>query len=311
MTRTLTIGTRASKLALAQTQLVMQALLATQSDLVVRVEHITTKGDLVLDRPLATIGDKQLFIAEIEEALRAGRIDLAVHSAKDLAAEMPPDLALVAFPPRADPHDVVITRAGGALADLPANAVLGTGSARRRCQVRALRPDLRIADLRGNVDTRLRKLHDGHYDAILLAQAGLERLGLGEAITQTLTVQEMIPAVGQGVLALEARYDDTQVAQLVAPLDHQATRMAITAERAFLARIGGGCHAPVAAYARLEGATLTITGMVGAEDGPIVREALVASGEEAPALVGVRLAENLLAHGGAVLLGLERDDHDD
>jgi hydroxymethylbilane synthase len=182
----LVIGTRSSKLALAQTQMIRDGLLAAHPDLTIAVEHITTKGDLILDRPLSAIGDKGLFVTEIEDALRQGRIDLAVHSAKDLPSELPPDMALAAFPPRADPRDALIAREGRRLADLPEGAHVGTSSLRRACQLRHLRPDLRIGDLRGNVDTRLRKLHEGLYDAIVLAAAGLERLGRAGEISEYL-----------------------------------------------------------------------------------------------------------------------------
>ncbi|HWQ14357.1 MAG TPA: hydroxymethylbilane synthase, partial [Roseiflexaceae bacterium] len=197
----LVIGTRASKLALAQTHMVRAALLAAHPGLEVAVQHITTKGDVILDRPLSAIGDKGLFVVEIEEALRAGRVDIAVHSAKDLPSALPPDMALVAFPRRADPRDALVSRGGLRLAALPAGALVGTSSLRRACQLRALRPDLRVEDLRGNVDTRLRKLRDGRYDAIVLAAAGLQRLGLDHEVTEYLAPEVMVPAVGPGVLA--------------------------------------------------------------------------------------------------------------
>jgi hydroxymethylbilane synthase len=191
------IGTRSSKLALAQTHMIRDALLAAHPDITIEVEHITTKGDVILDRPLSAIGDKGLFVTEIEEALRAGRIDLAVHSAKDLPSELPPDMAIAAFPRRADARDALIARAGLGLADLPAGACVGTSSLRRACQLRRLRPDLRIADLRGNVDTRLRKLHEGMYDAVVLAAAGLDRLGLAHEVTELLDPHDMHAAGGQ------------------------------------------------------------------------------------------------------------------
>jgi hydroxymethylbilane synthase len=187
---------------LAQTALIRAALLAVHPGLTLETEQITTKGDLVRDRPLSAIGDKGLFVAEIEQALRAGVIDLAVHSGKDLPSELPPDMALAAFPRRADPRDVLVARVGRRLADLPDGARIGTSSLRRACQLRHARPDLQIVDLRGNVDTRLRKLHEGHYDAIVLAAAGLDRLGMAELVTEWLEPDLMLPAVGQGVLAI-------------------------------------------------------------------------------------------------------------
>lgn len=295
------IGTRGSKLALAQTELVRAALLAAYPRLQVKIEQITTKGDLVLDQPLSAIGDKGLFVAEIEEALRIGRIDLAVHSGKDLPSELPPDMAIAAFLQRADPRDALIAREGLLLAELPAGARVGTSSLRRACQLRHLRPDLEIVNLRGNVDTRLRKFREGQYDAIVLAAAGLDRLGLAGEVTEWLAPETMLPAVSQGALAIEVRANDTATAALLAPLDDAATRAAATAERAFLARIGGGCQTPVAAYARIEGEMLVMEGMVGANDGRLVRVA--AAGPLAqPAALGVRLADVVLAHGGREML---------
>lgn len=297
--RTLTIGTRRSKLALAQTHTVRDALLAAHPGLSVRLEEITTRGDVVLDRPLSAIGGKGLFVAEIEEAMRAGQVDLAVHSAKDLPATLPPDMALAATPRRADPRDALVSRGGLALAELPQGAVVGTSSLRRACQLRALRPDLQIAALRGNVDTRLRKLHAGEYDAIVLAAAGLERLGLAHAVAEYLAPELMVPAAGQGVLGIEARAGDDAVLALLTALDDPAARLAITAERAFLARIGGGCQSPVGAYARLKGDGLHIIGMIGARDGRPLRGER--SGPAAdPAALGASLAEELLAVGGLV-----------
>jgi hydroxymethylbilane synthase len=298
----LVIGTRASKLALAQTHAVRDALLAAHPGLEVGVEHITTKGDLVLDRPLSAIGDKGLFVTEIEEAMRAGRIDLAVHSAKDLPSQLPDDMALAAFPRRADPRDALIALHGETLDTLPKGASVGTSSLRRACQLRHLRPDLRIEDLRGNVDTRLRKLHEGQYDAIVLAAAGLERLGLlGEASELLDPSTVMIPAVAQGILGLEVRAGDTDVIALLAPLGDRDSQIAATAERAFLARIGGGCQVPLGAYAQVASETLTITGMIGARDGRLVRATHTGPAAE-PAALGTALAELLLAEGGAELL---------
>jgi hydroxymethylbilane synthase len=296
------IGTRASKLALAQTAMIRAALEQAHAGLQVAVEHITTKGDIILDRPLSAIGDKGLFVTEIEDALRAGRIDLAVHSAKDLPSELPPDMALVAFPPREDPRDALVARDGMLLADLPRGARVGTSSLRRGCQLRALRPDLQIADLRGNVDTRLRKLHEGQYDAIVLAAAGLLRLGLASEISEYIDPGVMLPAVSQGILGIEVRAGDETTAALLAPLDDLAARIAATAERAFLAQIGGGCQVPIGAYAQLDGDTLTLTGMIGARDGRLLRGARSGPASQ-PAALGAGLAEELLESGGRALLG--------
>jgi hydroxymethylbilane synthase len=295
------IGTRASKLALVQTHLIRDRLLAAHADLSVAVEHITTKGDLILDRPLSAIGDKGLFVTEIEDAIRAGRIDLAVHSAKDLPSELPPDMQLAAFPPRADPRDALIARDHMRLADLPQGAHVGTSSLRRACQLRSLRPDLRISDLRGNVDTRLRKLREGQYDAIVLAAAGLERLGWAGEISEYLDPSVMLPAVSQGILGIETRADDEATAALLAALDDPAARTAATAERAFLARIGGGCQVPIGAYAQLSGAMLTLSGLIGARDGRVVRGELTGAAND-PAALGAQLAADLLDRGGRSLL---------
>jgi hydroxymethylbilane synthase len=295
------IGTRASKLALAQTYMIRDALLAMHPGLTIQIEHITTKGDVILDRPLSAIGDKGLFVTEIEDALREGRIDLAVHSAKDLPSELPADMALAAFPPRADARDALIARDRMRLADLPAGAHVGTSSLRRACQLRHLRPGLRIGDLRGNVDTRLRKLYEGQYDAIVLAAAGLERLGRAGEISERLEPAVMLPAVSQGILGIEIRAGDADTAALLAALDDPAARAAALAERAFLARIGGGCQVPIGAYAQLTADTLTLAGLIGARDGRVVRGQLDGPAND-PAALGARLADDLLDRGGRALL---------
>jgi hydroxymethylbilane synthase len=299
------IGTRGSKLALVQTELVRAALLSAHPEITVEIERITTRGDVILDRPLSAIGDKGLFVAEFEEALRAGRIDLAVHSAKDLPSELPSDMTLAAFPHRADPRDALVSRDGRPLAELPEGALVGTSSLRRACLLRHLRPDLRIADVRGNVDTRLRKLHEGQYDAIVLAAAGLERMGLADQIAERLNPQIMIPAVSQGILGLEIRAGDEAVAALLAPLDDPAARIAALAERAFLAQIGGGCQVPVGAYAQVDLAhgAMTISGMIGTRDGRLVRGELSDQAGQ-PAELGARLAQQLLDGGGRALLNM-------
>jgi hydroxymethylbilane synthase len=310
--RRITIGTRSSRLALAQTALVVEALRAAYPTTIeIDVKPITTKGDLDRLHPLRDIGDTGVFVAAIEDALRTGEIDLAVHSAKDLPSTLEDDLALMAFPRRADARDVLISRSEASLADLPHGARVGTSSVRRTCQLRHLRPDIEIVDLRGNVDTRLRKLEEGAYDAIVLAKAGLDRLGLPVPVTEIFLPEILIPAVAQGALALEARSADTGIEALLSPLDDMETRLAVIAERAFAARLGGGCHLPVAAHARMSDLTLIISGMLGAVDGHLVQattsEALEPTRESATAAVrlGTELAEDLLADGGEELL-LER-----
>ncbi|MCS6841632.1 MAG: hydroxymethylbilane synthase [Roseiflexus sp.] len=297
----LTIGTRSSKLALVQTHMIRDALLAAHPGLTVAVEHITTRGDIILDRPLSAIGDKGLFVVEIEEAIRAGRVDLAVHSAKDLPSTLPPDMILAACSQRADPRDALVAQPGMTLATLPPGARVGTSSLRRTCQLRALRPDLTLLDLRGNVDTRLRKLREGQYDAIVLAAAGLKRLGLEDVITELIEPDVLIPAVGQGIIGVEARAGDDEVLRLLAPLDDPAARAAITAERAFLARIGGGCQVPVGALAHFKGDELLLYGMIGARDGRMVRGMRSGPASD-PAGLGSALAEELLNSGGQALL---------
>lgn len=299
--RTITIGTRKSKLALVQTAYIRAALLAAHPGLEVAVEQITTKGDVILDRPLSAIGDKGLFVTEIEDAMRAGHVDLAVHSAKDLPSVLSPDMLLAAFPPREDPRDALISRSGATLVALPKGATVGTSSLRRACQLRHTRPDLQLGDLRGNVDTRLRKLHEGQYDAIVLAAAGLHRLGLTAEISEYLDPALMLPAVSQGVLGLEIRADDDELAALLAPLDDTAARIAATAERAFLAQIGGGCQVPVAAYAKIDGTTVTLEALIGSINGDLIRGRTSGPSCDATAL-GEQLAEDLLVAGGQALI---------
>lgn len=304
--RTITIGTRGSVLALVQTEIVRAAILAACPDLTIAVRRITTRGDAILDRSLAdaAVTDKGLFVEEIEAALRDGRIDLAVHSAKDLPSLLPPDMIIAAFTERADPRDVLVSP-HGTLDALPQGARVGTSSPRRACQLRAARPDLIVADIRGNVDTRLRKLAEGQYDAIVLAAAGLLRLGREAEITEWFTPVRMLPAVGQGALAIETRTDDLQIAALLAPLAHGATTAALEAERAFLAAVSGGCSTVVAAYAEVRpGATgdeLHLTGLIGGIDGAQVRETRAGRPSEGASL-GTALAAALLAQGGAWLL---------
>jgi hydroxymethylbilane synthase len=299
--RSLVIGTRGSALAEAQTGLVAAALARHHPGLEIRTVRIVTRGDHVLDQPLADIGGKGLFVAEIEEALREGRIDLAVHSAKDLPTELPSDLSLAAFPPRADSRDVLVSRSGERLGALPPGARIGTSSPRRACQVAALRPDLRPVPIRGNVDTRLRKLERGEYDALVLAAAGLLRLGREDAVSEWLSPEVMLPAAGQGALALQVRAEDATTYALLAPLDDPATAVAVTAERAFLNTLGAGCSAAAGASARIEGGELEIHGLIGTVDGRNVRGHARCPLEHA-AGIGSALAVALLDRGGRSFL---------
>ena len=299
-TRTLTVGTRGSALALTQTESVIAVLCALHPGLDVRVERITTKGDVMRDVPLATLGGRGVFVDAIEEALRLKVIDLAVHSAKDLPSRVPSDLAIGAFLERADPRDVLISHAGP-LRDLPRGARVGTSSLRRVSQVHAVRPDLDTRDLRGNVDTRLRKLDAGEYDAIVLAGAGLLRLGLEERVTEWLSAESMLPSPGQGALAVEMRAADVELQDLVRPLAHAPTEAALTAERAFLARLGAGCAAAVGGYATLgDDDRLTLRAMIGTADGRSVRWRESSDRGDASAL-GERVADHLLNIGGREL----------
>ena len=302
----LTFATRPSKLARWQTTNVMHSLEATHADLTCIDEVFVTQGDKILDKPLPKIGGKGLFTEELEAALLDGRVDAAVHSLKDLPTENPAGLTVGAIPVRADARDALVSDAGYTLATLPENAKVGTSSPRRAAQLLAKRPDLQIADIRGNVDTRLRKLMDGQYDAVVFAAAGLKRLGfdaeLGEQM-QILGYDEMLPAPGQGALAIQCRADADATLGLLAAIEDSATRMAVTAERAFLAGLGGGCAVPVAAYAVVSGQSLVVslTGLVSSPDG---KKAIRVSGEGEDAVeLGKRLAKEALAQGAAMILG--------
>jgi hydroxymethylbilane synthase len=341
MTR-LILGTRGSKLALVQSETVAAELRAAHPGLEVELKMISTKGDRVLDVALSAVGDKGLFVKELEQALLDKEVDLCVHSCKDLPSELPEGLTLAAFPQRADVRDALVLRAHdkgtgaqedrgtGAFVALNTGAVVGTSSLLRASQLRALRPDLELRDVRGNVDTRLRKLADGQYDAIVLAAAGLARLGLWDAVSDSFTMdglsfgivpiapELMLPAVAQGVLAIEARADDATTLGLLAALDHAPTRVAALAERGFLRRLEGGCQVPIAAYAECEMhqvdsfdfSALRLRGLISSLDGLTIyrgertgepRTAQPAAAEA----FGAALAAELLAQGaGAILDGI-------
>lgn len=306
----LRIGTRHSQLALWQAHHVREQLQARYPDLTVEIVHITTTGDRALDHPLPDIGGKGVFTQELEDALRTGAIDLAVHSLKDLPTEMPPEFALGAVLPRANPFDALVSRAGYTLDSLPKEAVVGTSSLRRRAQLLAYRPDLKAESLRGNVDTRIRKAFDpaGPYDAIILAVAGLERLGRRDVIGEVIDAQIMLPAPGQGAVAVQCRADDARTRSLLAALDDPPTRAAVTAERAFLQRLEAGCRLPVSAFAALEGETLRLTGRVNSLDGA---HTITVQGESPMAdafELGARLAGDALMQGaGALLAEIRRE----
>ena len=298
----LTIGSRGSQLALWQANHIKSALEeALKAE--VRIEVIQTTGDKITDVPLASVGGtKALFTKEIEEALLDGRVDLAVHSMKDMPTVLPGGLIIGAVPKREDPRDALLTRSGATLDALHEGATLGTSSLRREVQMRLLRQDLRIETLRGNLDTRIRKLDEGQYDAIILAAAGLRRLGWADRITQTLEPEQMLPAVGQGALALETREDDSELLDALGFLKDAATETATKAERAFLAKVEGGCQVPMAAHAVVEDGTVNMRAIVVSLDGEqCIRDS--GSGPAADAeRIGTEVAARMLGNGAAEIL---------
>ena len=304
MSRPLVIGSRGSKLALWQAEQARERLRLLNPQIDVRIEIIKTTGDVKND-PLSVIGGKGVFTKELEDALLDGRIDIAVHSLKDLPTILPAGLSIAAICEREDARDALVLRAGagnGSLLYLPRGAVVGTSSQRRLAQLKALRNDVVVKDLRGNVDTRIRKLDEAQYDAVILASAGLVRLGLQERISARISISEMLPAVGQGAIAIETRSDNEFAVQSVLGLDHRETRIACLAERAFLRSLGGGCQLPIAAHAVLDGDVLQLDGLVARPDGSeILRESLSGSADEPDAL-GSLLATNLSTQGARKLL---------
>lgn len=299
---TLVLGTRGSKLAVQQSEWVQARLKELAPDVMVTLRRIHTSGDKILDVPLAKIGGKGLFVKEIEEALLAGEIDLAVHSMKDVPTQLPQGLAILCVPQREDPRDALISRTGCIFKDLPRGATVGTSSLRRQAQFLHVRPDLKIEMLRGNLDTRLRKLRDGQYDAIVLAAAGLRRLAWAHEITEYLDPHISLPAIGQGALGIEGRHDDLFVCSLLSRLDHASTRVAVLAERALLDRLQGGCQVPIAAYATVMGTHVHLEGLVASVDGKDMIRDVVEGTAEQPHELGVQLAERLLGRGGDKIL---------
>jgi len=296
----LRLGTRGSRLAVAQSGHVADALRARGAEIEMVV--IRTSGDRLADVALADFGGKALFVREIEEALLDGRVDAGVHSLKDMPAVLPDGLRLVAYPLREDPRDVLLTRSGGGLDELPRGARVATSSLRRRALLLTRRPDLSIEPIRGNVDTRLRKLDEGLCDGLVMARAGLERLGLKPGHAHPLPVEEFLPAVGQGILGVEARTADAEVIEALRGVDHTGTRMQALAERAFLRRLGAGCHTPVAGHARLDGEAISVAGLVASLDGATVLTGEVSGPCSQAEALGERLAGDLLARGARALL---------
>lgn len=282
------VGSRGSKLALTQAQQVLEALAQRVPDVSCRIEVIRTTGDAASRAPLSQIGGVGVFVKEIEDALASGRVDFAVHSAKDMPTKMDPRLCIAAYPEREDPRDVLVSRAGG-LNALPRGANVGTGSLRRRAQLLAVRPDLRMSEIRGNIDTRLRKLDDGEYDAIVLAYAGLRRMGLDSRVSEVLPTDVCLPAVGQGALAVQCRADG-DVAGVLRVMDHQETRRCVEAERVVLDRVGGGCNLPLGVFAQIVDGEVVIDAVLASTDGSVVvRERAEGDGS------AERLADKLLA----------------
>lgn len=308
--RTLTAGTRTSKLALWQTNHVIHRLQEAWPGLECHTETFVTKGDKTLDKPLPQIGGKGLFTAELERALHQGEIDVAVHSLKDLPVENAPGLTLGAIASRADVYDGLVANNGWTLETLPTGAVVGTSSVRRQAQLLAVRPDLIVKSIRGNVGTRVRKVKEGQYDAAVLAAAGLQRLDLTEVVTQWLPFDLMLPAPGQGALAVQCRADDEETLALLAAIDDADVRAAVTAERTFLDQLGGGCSAPIAAYATVEGtwprATLTMQALVATTDG---RRLIRVDGRDKDGrALGTRLAKEAMQKGATDILSTLEDE---
>ena len=299
---TLKIGTRGSPLALVQAETVAASLRALGEE--TQIVQVRTEGDRRLEVQLAAIGGKGLFVREIEDMLLAGALDCAVHSLKDLPAQTPAGLCLAAFPLREDARDVLVTRERRRLEELRPGARLGTGSPRRRALALALRADLVIEPVRGNVDTRLRKLESGDWDGVLLAAAGLSRLGLAPTNVQPLDPDVFVPAVGQGVLSVESRADDRRVLSLLGRIDHAPTRACAAAERACLARLGASCNSPVAAYAIQDGTALKMTALVASDDGRKVLRASATGAADVPERLGRQLAHALLDQGAASIAPL-------
>lgn len=298
----LRIATRQSPLALWQAEYVQQRLIAAHPGLRVELVPMVTRGDVILDTPLAKVGGKGLFVKELEQAMLSDRADIAVHSMKDVPVDFPPGLGLTTICEREDPHDAFVSHHYASVDDLPQGAIVGTSSLRRQCQLSARRPDLIIRSLRGNVGTRLGKLDAGEYDAIILAVAGLKRLGLGDRIRQIMPAEESLPAVGQGAVGIECRLDDAWVIGLLSALNHDDTACRVRAERAMNTRLEGGCQVPIGSYALLEGDQLWLRGLVGAPDGSLMVRGERRGPRAEAEKMGISLAEELLDNGARDIL---------
>lgn len=301
-TNTVRIATRKSALALWQAEYVKSQLEHFHDGINVELVPMTTKGDIILDTPLAKVGGKGLFVKELEMAMLEDRADIAVHSMKDVPVEFPDGLGLQVICPREDPRDAFVSNKFNSINELPDGAVVGTSSLRRQCQLKAMRPDLEILDLRGNVNTRLKKLDDGQYDAIILAAAGLIRLEMPERIKQFIEPEVMLPANGQGAVGIEARIDDERINSLLAPLMCQQTSIRVAAERAMNRALEGGCQVPIGCFATIDGEQLTLKGLVGAVDGStIIQDVITGHVDDAESL-GKTLAAQLLSQGADQVL---------
>ena len=300
--KTLRIATRKSALALWQAEYVKQELERHHSGLTVELVKMTSKGDRILDAPLAKIGGKGLFVKELENALLENRADIAVHSMKDVPMEFPDGLELGVICPRENPQDAFVSNQYASLDELPEGAVVGTSSLRRQCQVLQRRPDLTIKFLRGNVNTRLAKLDDGQYDAIILAVAGLLRLGMKDRIRSALPTDVCLPAAGQGAVGIELRTGDEQTQKLIAPLHHSDTAIVVGAERAMNRRLNGGCQVPIAGFAELSGDSLYLRGLVGSPDGQTIYSSDIRCAAHENEQAGIKVAEHLLEQGAGRIL---------
>ncbi|CEO40641.1 porphobilinogen deaminase (PBG) (Hydroxymethylbilane synthase) (HMBS) (Pre-uroporphyrinogen synthase) [Photobacterium kishitanii] len=301
-TQPIRIATRKSPLAMWQAEFVKAELELAHPGLVVELLPMVTKGDIILDTPLAKVGGKGLFVKELEVAMLEGRADIAVHSMKDVPVEFPEGLGLVTICEREDPRDAFVSNHYDSIDDLPLGAIVGTSSLRRQCQLRSQRPDLIVNDLRGNVNTRLRKLDEGQYDAIILATAGLKRLKMNDRIRSEIAPEVSLPAVGQGAVGIECRLNDQRVRDLLAPLNHQPTATRVLCERAMNNRLQGGCQVPIGSYSELQGDNIWLRALVGEPDGSIIVRAEISGPIAAAEQLGETLADELLAKGAKEIL---------
>ncbi len=300
--RTIKIATRQSPLALWQAEYVAERLEQTYPHITTKLVKMVTKGDKILDAPLAKIGGKGLFVKELEQGMLDGIADIAVHSMKDVPVAFPEGLHLAVILPREDPCDAFVSNKYNSISELPSHARVGTSSLRRQCQIAERFPALQILSLRGNVNTRLAKLDAGEYDAIILAAAGLKRLGFVDRITQTLDSHVSLPAIGQGAVGIECRVDDIEINALLSPLQDEETAIRVQAERAMNARLNGGCQVPIAGFAELRGGQLFMRGLVGKPDGSVIYRAQMTGTFEQAEMIGTAIAEELLSSGAGEVL---------